>query len=68
MATPANSPLNDGHLDQINAALEAVKLAKTQILLAKQAGIDVSQFEQNITDAEAKLRQIKNTYFPNSIY
>jgi hypothetical protein len=67
MATNPNSPLTDQHLQQINTALQALEMAKSQILLAKQAGIDVTKFEQQAIDAEQKLRAIKNTYFPNSL-
>ena len=62
----ANSPLNDNHLTQINSALAAVEVAKTQILLAKQAGIDVTNYEKQASDAETKLKALKQTYFPGS--
>lgn len=62
-----NSPLNDSHLNAINAALRNAEQAQTQLLLAKQAGIDVAHHESDLTQAVQKLRQIKNTYFPGSI-
>jgi hypothetical protein len=67
MSTVPNSPLNQQHLDQINAALRAIEVAETQIILAKQAHIDVSQQEKQLVDAKDKLRALKNTYFPGSL-
>jgi len=65
MATNPNSPLNDTHLAQIRAALRYVDIAETQLVLAKQAKIDVSGLEKQLADAKDKLLAIKNTYFPN---
>lgn len=67
MPSVPNSPLNDTHLQQINAALAAAQTAETQIILAKQAGIDVSASEQQLQEAKAKLRAIKHTYFPGAM-
>jgi hypothetical protein len=67
MPSVPNSPLNDEHLQQINAALAAIQVAETQTLLAKQAGLDVSAHEKDIADAKTRLRAIKNTYFPGSM-
>ena len=64
MASQPASPLTIDHLAQLNNALDMVKLAKTQIELAKRAGIDDSQAEQVNNDNETKLRQIKQVYFP----
>lgn len=64
MASFPGSPLTLDHLAQLNNALDQVKLARTQIELAKRAGIDVSQAEQINNDNETKLRQIKQVYFP----
>lgn len=61
-----NSPLNDDHLKQINAALQAITVAETQIILAKQAGVDVTAQEHQVAEAKVKLRALKNTYFPGS--
>jgi len=66
MATPANSPLNEEHLKQINAALAAIQIAESQIILAKQAGVDVTHLEAQIADQKTRLRALKNTYFPAS--
>jgi hypothetical protein len=67
MPSVPNSPLNDEHLTQINSALNAIAVAETQVLLAKQAGIDVSAQENEIRDAKTRLRALKNTYFPGSL-
>lgn len=65
-AFPVNSPLNETHLEQLRKAIEAAKVAETQILLAKQAGIDVSTIEKELQDSMSRIRAIKNTYFPGS--
>lgn len=62
-----NSPLTQQHLDQINAAMQRISIAETQILLAKQAGIDVTRQEQELIDAKNKLRALKSTYFPGAM-
>lgn len=64
--TPPNSPLTQDHLNQINTALNAVRVAETQIILAKQAGLDVSRYEEQLKEATAKLRALKSTYFPGA--
>ena len=64
MATIPPNPLTPDHLAQIKNALDAVAQAKYQIELAKRAGIDVAQLEEINTANEAKLRQIKQVYFP----
>lgn len=61
-----NSPLNDDHLKQINAGLEALKVAETQIMLARNAGLDVTKYENELNDQRTKLTALKNTYFPGS--
>jgi hypothetical protein len=60
---PAN-PLTPDHLAQIKNALDAAKSAQYQIELAKRAGIDIGSLEQTNNDNIAKLRQIKDVYFP----
>lgn len=64
MSPQPGSPLTLDHLQQLNNALDNIKLAKIQIDLAKRAGIDVSNAEQVNSDNEAKIRQIKQVYFP----
>jgi hypothetical protein len=61
-----NSPLNEEHLKQINAALKAVDIAESQIILAKQAKIDVAHQEKMLQESKDKLLALKNTYFPGS--
>lgn len=64
MAT--SNPLTDQHLSQIRNAMQTIEQAESQIMLAKQAGIDVTQAEANLAASKAKLLRIKNVYFPNS--
>ncbi len=61
---PVNSPLTDQHLEDINNALAQLKVAEQQINLAKAAGIDVSQHEQDLKDTRAQLQKVKQVYFP----
>lgn len=63
--TPSASPLNDDHLSQINSAMDHIQRAEAQIILAKQAGIDVAQAEQSLNESKTKLLAIRRTYFPN---
>lgn len=57
-------PLTEVHLDQINTGLAAVKDGRDQLVLAKAAGIDTGDAEQQLNTAEAKLLAIKQVYFP----
>jgi len=66
MANNPISPLNDQHLAQIQAALRSVDLAEAQIMLAKQAKIDVSAMETQLAQSKERLLALKHTYFPNS--
>jgi len=65
--------LNDTHLAKVNAALDQLAQAENELALAKRAGISptvqgqsIADLESKIGDLQAKLRQIKNTYFPNA--
>lgn len=58
-----NSPLNEGHLQQINNALDAAKTATAQIEMAKRAGVDVGSLEAANNANIDKLRLIKQVYF-----
>jgi hypothetical protein len=60
------SPLTDDHLSQIVNGLSQIDLAEKQIVLAKQAGIDVSAAEKQLQEAKTRLMALKRTYFPNS--
>lgn len=64
MASPVNSPLNEDHLQQIQAALKQIEIAESQIILAKQAGVDVAHLDQQLQESKTRLRALKNTYFP----
>lgn len=64
MSPQPGSPLTPAHLQQLNNALDQIRLAKVQLDLAKRAGIDVSTLEATNNDNETKLRQIKQVYFP----
>lgn len=59
------SPLTADHLSQINSGLAIIETAESQIMLAKQAGINVSAAEQQLADSKTKLLALKRTYFPN---
>lgn len=61
---PPPNPLGQEDLKQINLGLEHIKSGKAQAELAQRAGIDVSQHVAQLNDNEAKLRAIKQVYFP----
>jgi hypothetical protein len=63
MSPEPNSPLTDEHLQQLNNALDAVKRARTQIELAKRAGIDVADLQAQNDSNESKIRTLKQVYF-----
>lgn len=69
MGSPVTSkpnPLGEADLAKINQALSHVDNGLAQVELAKRAGIDVSQQEQQLLKTQAQLLQIKQTYFPAS--
>ena len=66
MATNPNSPLNDTHLAQIQNALKTISVIESQILMAKQAKIDVSAQEAQLAASKEKLQLLRQVYFPNA--
>lgn len=64
MADPTGD-LGQEHLAKINDALGQIATAEHKIALAKRAGIDVTQYEQEVNKVGTQLRQIKQVYFPN---
>lgn len=62
--TDISSPLTEEHLTMINDELARISALKEELKKAKRAEIDVSSLEAQILDAEKKLRQIKQVYFP----
>lgn len=59
----AASPLTEAHLQQLNNALDAAKLATAQIEMAKRAGIPIGSLEETNNANIDKLRSIKQVYF-----
>ena len=57
-------PLVKEDLDNINAALKAIKESRTIIERAKVAGLDVSAQEDQLSSAETRLTAIKAGFFP----
>jgi len=62
MAT--NGPLTDDDRAVLDTSLAALADAKAQIKLAKLAGIDVADMENEANRLEAQIRAIKSAYFP----
>lgn len=60
----ANGPLTETDLADINANLERLQLAESEIKRAEAAGIDVSQFRKQTNESRAQLLKIKQSYFP----
>lgn len=61
-----DSPLNEAHLRDINASLEAIDRIQKQVDLAERAGIDVANQKKVLADKRDQLLKIKNVYFPNA--
>lgn len=64
MANGNDKILTEQNLQNINTGLEAAEQAERILELAKQAGMDVSQFEARAKQSRAQLLRIKNTFFP----
>ncbi len=60
----ALNPLNDQHLADINLAIANAEKAMQALAKAKLAHIDTGDNEAKLTDALARLRAIKQVYFP----
>jgi hypothetical protein len=60
----ATKVLTEEDLARINSALEQLKVADDLIGMAKNAGIDVSQFEPRAATSKQQLVKIKNVFFP----
>ena len=56
--------LSKDDLANINSALAAIKEAKSEILKAKQAGIDIAENEAALLEQETRLLAIKRVYAP----
>ena len=63
MATPS-AILTDQHYQNLVNALDQAKRIQTEIDLATQAGLDVTQAQDTLNASVAKIRQIKSVYFP----
>jgi hypothetical protein len=57
-------PLDESHYQEIMRGLAAVADGLSQVQKARLAGIDLSAVEQELRDAQQKLTQVKNVYFP----
>ena len=64
MSPQPGSPLTLDHLQQLNNALDQIKLANIQIDLARRAGINVDDADALNKQNETKIRQLKQVYFP----
>ena len=58
--------LDESHLQRINEGLAAVHEANRQIALAKSAGIDLGNLEQDLQLHHQRLLAIKQVYFPGA--
>ncbi len=59
----ANQILNEQDKARIEEALKNIETAKEEIKRAKAAGIDVSEEEAKLLDAEKRLKAIYKVYF-----
>ena len=58
--------LDEQDLESINLALASANDTEEQILLAKEAGLDVEMQERKLQETTSRLRRIKAVYFPNA--
>jgi hypothetical protein len=58
--------LDEQDLESINLALASATDTEEQILLAKEAGLDVEMQERKLQETTSRLRRIKAVYFPNA--
>ncbi len=58
------SPLTKEDKTEIDKVLKLVDGTKKELARAKQAGLDIADYEQRLVDSEKKLRAIKQAYFP----
>lgn len=61
------SPLTPEHKTQMDENLKLLKDLDKQIKLAKQADIDVSSMEAQSKDMTAKIKKLRQTYFPGEV-
>lgn len=59
-----SAPLTESDLDDINRSLQRLDDASVIMDRARQAGIDVTAFEQRQRDARDKLLKLKQAFFP----
>ena len=58
--------LDEQDLESINLALASAVDTEEQIMLAKEAGLDVEIQERKLQETTSRLRRIKAVYFPNA--
>lgn len=58
--------LDEQDLESINLALASAVDTEEQIMLAKEAGLDVEMQERKLQETTSRLRRIKAVYFPNA--
>ena len=66
MDSTLDDPLNQSHLEQINANLALIERALVQAEKAKRAGLNMDAQVQKLNAARDQYRQIKAVYFPNA--
>ncbi len=58
--------LSENDLNAINAALDALKMLRSEVKRARQAGIEPDVTLEQIDEQEKKLLAIKRAYFTNT--
>ena len=64
MPRPPASPMGDKELAKLQDAKAKLTEAKAQIMLAKQAGLDVTDQEKQVDDGLAQTARFMQVYFP----
>lgn len=62
---PEGRALTQGDLEKIDTALAEIVVAQEEVMLAKRADIDTGDAGVQLAANAAKLRRIRQVYFPN---
>ena len=58
-------PFTEADFDTMKANRAGLKVARQRAKMAQQAGFDVTDAMQRIDEADKRLAQVMQTYFPN---
>ena len=67
MANPQQigNPLTDAHYREINKGLNHLSAGRRLIEMAKQAGMDMTEYEASFDNVQSRLEGVKSVFFPD---